>query len=129
MKFAEESTPVTEGKQQGLSNVVYHIADPNQWEQAQVSLFYTHPSLHSEGYIHCSTKEQLEETANHYFADSDEVLVLFIDTSRLEVDLLYETATRGGEYPHIYGPMNISAVIRSKKFKKRGKKFRINLPD
>jgi uncharacterized protein (DUF952 family) len=126
MKFAEESHSITEQK---LSTLIYHIADTNQWEQAQVSRFYTHPSLHSEGFIHCSTKEQIEETANHYFADADQILVLFIDPSRLEPELVYETATRGGEYPHIYGPVNIASIVRSKQFKRRGKNFKLNLPD
>jgi pyridinium-3,5-bisthiocarboxylic acid mononucleotide nickel chelatase len=127
MKFADESAPVAQSKKESVSVLIYHIADPNQWEQAQVSQFYTHPSLHSEGYIHCSTKEQIQDTANHYFADSDEVLVLFIDPARLESELVYESSTRGGEYPHIYGPVHLSAVTGSKKFKKRAKGFRINL--
>ena len=116
-------------KNRQVSTIIYHIADPNQWEQAQFSTIYAHPSLHSEGYIHCSTREQLEETANHYFADADEVLVLFIDASKLDADVVYEKASRGGEYPHIYGPMNISAVVKSKKYRRRGNRFRIALPD
>jgi len=116
-------------KENSVSALVYHIADPNQWEQAQVSRFYTHPSLHTEGYIHCSSRDQIEETANFYFADTDQILVLLIDTSKLEADVLYEEATRGGQYPHIYGPVNISSIVGSRQFKRRGKKFRINLPD
>lgn len=120
---------LSEEKTLPLSPVIYHIADPNQWEQAQVSRYYTHPSMHSEGYIHCSRKEQLEDTANHYFADTDQILILFIDASKLEAELVYEPASRGGEYPHIYGPLNITAVTRTKLLKRRGKNFRINLPD
>lgn len=130
MKFADERDSITSKEDRTkLSTVIYHIADPNQWEQAQVSRFYTHPSLHSEGYIHCSTREQLEETANLYFADADQILILFIDPAKLEAELVYEAASRGGDFPHIYGPVNISSIVRSKQYKRRGKKFKINLPD
>ena len=130
MKLADERDSITSKEDRTrLSTVIYHIADPNQWEQAQVSRFYTHPSLHSEGYIHCSTREQLEETANLYFGDTDSILILFIDPSKLEAELVYETASRGGDFPHIYGPVNISSIVRSKQYKIRGKKFKINLPD
>lgn len=130
MKLADERDSITSKEDRTrLSTVIYHIADPNQWEQAQVSRFYTHPSLHSEGYIHCSTREQLEETANLYFGDTDSILILFIDPSKLEAELVYETASRGGDFPHIYGPVNISSIVRSKQYKRRGKKFKINLPD
>ena len=130
MKFADERDSITR-KEDGtsLSTIIYHIADPNQWEQAQVSRFYTHPSLHSEGYIHCSTREQLEETANVYFADADQILVLFIDPSKLEAELVYEAASRGGDFPHIYGPVNISSIVRSRQFKRRGKRYRMNQPE
>ena len=131
MKLEGKSDLIEKGpeKKDKLSTLIYHIADSNQWEQAQVSQFYTHQSLHSEGFIHCSTKEQLEDTANHYFGENDQVLVLFIDPSKLESEVVYETATRGGDYPHIYGPINISAIVRSKQYKRRGKKFKFNLPD
>jgi uncharacterized protein (DUF952 family) len=130
MKLADESNAATRTENDvSLSTLIYHIADTNQWEQAQVTGFYVHPSLHSEGYIHCSTRDQIEDTANFYFTDTDQIVVLFIDTAKLEAELLYETATRGGNYPHIYGPVNISSVVRSKTFKRRGSKFRVNLPD
>jgi|SRR5688500_11669535 uncharacterized protein (DUF952 family) len=130
MKLFEQHDSMTDNSaKQKSTTLIYHIADTNQWEQAQVSRYYTHPSLHSEGYIHCSTKQQLEDTANFYFADADQILVLFIDTSKLEAELLYENASRGGEYPHIYGPINITSIVRSKQYRRRGKKFKINLPD
>jgi uncharacterized protein (DUF952 family) len=112
-------------KDEDFSSFIYHIADPNQWEQAQVSRYYTHPSLHTEGFVHCSKVDQLEDTANHYFSENDQILVLFIDPQKLEPELIYESATRGGEYPHIYGAININSIVRSKVYKRRGKKFKL----
>ena len=75
--------PMQSQKKNDVSSIIYHIADPNHWEQAQVSRIYSHPSLHTEGFIHCSSRHQLEETANLYFSDEEEILVLFIDSSKL----------------------------------------------
>lgn len=112
-----------------MSQTIYHIADPNQWEQAQSSRLYVHPSLHSEGFIHCSTAEQLEETANLYFSESDKIIILHINRDALEADLVFEKASRGGEFPHIYGPLNLTAVKASNVVKKKGKRFSISIKD
>jgi uncharacterized protein (DUF952 family) len=111
-----------------LASIIYHIADANQWEQAQVTQYYVHPSLQTEGFIHCSGKEQLEETANLYFAEEEQILILFIDTAKLEPELVYEPSSRGSEFPHIYGRINITSIVKSKIYKRRGKKYHLNLP-
>jgi uncharacterized protein (DUF952 family) len=109
-------------------NLIYHIADSNHWEQAQLTGYYVHPSLHAEGFIHCSTKDQVEETANLYFSSFDDILILFIDANKLENELVYEKGTRGGDFPHVYGPINIDSVERTKKIKrKKDKKFKLDL--
>ena len=99
--------------------VIYHIADQNHWEQAQSNRLYVHPSLHSDGFIHCSSEDQLEKTANLYFSSENDILILYIDTGKLHADVKYEEASRGGDFPHIYGPVNIECVIRTKKVKRR----------
>ncbi len=99
--------------------LIYHIADQNHWEQAQSNGLYVHPSLHSEGFIHCSTEAQLEETANLYFANNDDILILYINPDRLDADVEYEMSSRGQEFPHIYGPVNIECVVKTKKVKRR----------
>jgi uncharacterized protein (DUF952 family) len=98
---------------------IYHIADQNHWELAQTSGLYVHPTLHSEGFIHCSNDTQLEVTANKYFSESDEILILYIDTGKLNAEVHHEMASRGEEFPHIYGPVNIECVAKTKKVKRR----------
>lgn len=98
---------------------IYHIADQNHWELAQTNRFYVHPSLYSEGFIHCSSEKQVEPTANLYFNSADEILLLYIDTDKLESELKYEPSSRGADFPHIYGPVNIESVTKTKKVKRR----------
>jgi uncharacterized protein (DUF952 family) len=107
---------------------IYHIADKHQWERAQSTGFYVHPSLNTEGFIHCSTAKQVEDTANLYFSNDDDILILHIDTSALSSEVKYEMASRGEPFPHIYGPINIESVIKSKKVKRSSeKKFKLTV--
>jgi uncharacterized protein (DUF952 family) len=108
--------------------LIYHIADQNHWEKAQSSGLYVHPTLHSEGFIHCSKDAQLEETANLYFSGSEDILILYIDPGRVDAEIEYEMSSRGQEFPHIYGPVNIESVVKTKKVKRRADgKFKIKL--
>jgi uncharacterized protein (DUF952 family) len=70
------------------------------------------PSLADEGFIHCSTVEQVEATANRIFRGSGELLLLVIDAGRLGAPLKWERATDVGEdFPHVYGPIEVDAVV------------------
>ena len=44
---------------------IFHITTREAWRQAVAVGRYTAPSLDKEGFIHCSTHEQVVETANH----------------------------------------------------------------
>lgn len=69
-------------------------------------------SLAEEGFVHCSTASQVPSTAQRHYAGRDDVLVLEIDPSRLEVEVRHEDlAATGEEFPHVYGPVPLSAVV------------------
>ncbi len=101
-------------------SVILHIAHRTAWQQSFAGGYYTAPSLYSEGFIHCSTTAQAIETANRLFRNDRDLVLLCIDEEKLEPDVKYEapkgTAAhdlRVGEvFPHLYGPINVSAVIR-----------------
>ena len=38
-------------------------------------------------------------------------MILFIDSDRVEAEILYEEAEKQENFPHIYGALNISAVL------------------
>jgi uncharacterized protein (DUF952 family) len=97
-------------------NYIYHIADRAEWERAQRHGDYSHPSLKHEGFIHCSTASQVEATANLYFSNETQIIVLVIDVSKLKSPLKYELATRGEEFPHVSGAINTDSVVTTKVF-------------
>jgi uncharacterized protein (DUF952 family) len=99
-------------------NSILHIADRDAWEACASSGYYKPSSLDSEGFIHCSTAEQTVETANRYFHGRRDLVLLCIDESKTEAKVKFEAPAgvndrrAGSLFPHIYGPLNVSAVIR-----------------
>lgn len=80
-------------------------------------------SLQAEGFVHCSTREQLLATAERYFAGVDGLRVLELDPSRLASELKYEESTGGELFPHIYGPINADAVVGEAVLERRDGRF------
>ena len=57
---------------------------------------------------------QVTASANRFYADASELLVLHIDPSRLTSPLKAEAAGSGELFPHIYGPLNRDAVVSAR---------------
>jgi uncharacterized protein (DUF952 family) len=100
--------------------MILHITTRKEWEKAQRTGEYTAPSLKSDGFIHCSTIKQAVDTANIFFKGQNGLALLCIDEDKLKSECKYEAPTGGGHhnpsvgnlFPHIYGPINIAAVIK-----------------
>ncbi|CAM5531122.1 Putative ECF RNA polymerase sigma factor SigI OS=Streptomyces griseorubiginosus OX=67304 GN=sigI_1 PE=3 SV=1 [Streptomyces griseorubiginosus] len=95
---------------------IVHLTERFLWEEAQAKGTYEISTrgrtLQEEGFIHCSTREQLPRTAAAFFADVPDLVVLVIDPALLDVPLKYEAPEPGAEeFPHIYGPLPVSAVV------------------
>lgn len=75
----------------------------------------TPASLESEGFVHCSTGEQLLATARRYYAGVTGLRVLVLDPQRLTAELRYEMPAGAHSprelFPHIYGPLNREAIV------------------
>ena len=90
---------------------IYHIAQKADWHQAVLSGLYFPASFNQERFIHCSTSKQVEGVLERYFQNQS-VLKLTIDAALLVYPLKFEWATSINQlFPHIYGPINIEAVI------------------
>ena len=89
---------------------IYHLVPKAAWGTAPPGPFRA-PSLESEGFIHCSNREQVARSANKFYADELEMLVLAIDPARLSSELRDEEGRPGELFPHIYGPIDREAII------------------
>jgi uncharacterized protein (DUF952 family) len=98
--------------------MILHITSNEEWEKARLSNEYTAPSLNTEGFIHCSTLKQVVDTANVFYKGQDGLVLLCIDETKLKSKCKYESPTGGDDhnpdvgnfFPHVYGPINISAI-------------------
>jgi len=91
--------------------LIYHLVTKTAWEQAPPEV-YAAESMVSEGFIHCSNAEQVAAAANRFYAAADEMLVLHVDAGRLTSPLRDEPSDSGELFPHVYGPINCSAVVQ-----------------
>lgn len=97
---------------------LYHLALRDEWEQAdETGSGYRRStlgaSLEEVGFIHCSFPHQVQRTADLFYRDRADVVLLVIDPALLDVDVRVENV-EGAEdlFPHIYGPLRTDAVVR-----------------
>jgi len=101
---------------------IFHITTRDDWKAAQRDGVYTAPSLDAEGFIHCSTIDQVVATANSFYRGRRDLVLLCIEESRLKAPLRYESPanpddTRASQrFPHLYGRLNLDAVDRVVEF-------------
>lgn len=118
--------------------LIYHIAPRDDWKAAEVQGEYRAASLESEGFIHCSTSKQVVRVANTLYKGRDDLVLLVIDPTQAYSDLRWEPPAHipplpdGSEptrelFPHLYGPLNVEAVVRVVDFPP-GKDGRFSLP-
>lgn len=94
-----------------LDSMIYHITSRVEWQQALLLRAYMAESLKTEGFIHCSTKEQLLGTANAFFKGKKDLVILCIESDRVQAGIQFERSEGDPRsFPHIYGPLNIKAV-------------------
>lgn len=96
--------------------LILHIADRPQWEVAQSAGIYQHPSLNTEGFIHCSTPQQVTWVANSFFQGQQGLVLLCVESDRLQSELRYDPVEGLGEFPHVYGAINLDAVVQVLQF-------------
>lgn len=95
-----------------MHRIIYKICPTNLWQQAEAAgVFDGAPIDHADGFIHFSTADQVAETAAKHFAGQTDLVLVAVDAARLGPALKYETSRGGALFPHLYGPMPLSAVV------------------
>ncbi len=102
--------------------MILHIVKRSEWEDAARKGSYEPASVGAEGFIHCSTIEQLLDTANRFYRGQKDLIVVCIEERRLNAPLKFEAPSmlnhekRDGLFPHIHGALNLEAVIKVVEF-------------
>lgn len=88
---------------------IFKILSRTEWAAAQaIGRFDGSEVDRRDGYIHLSAADQWEETARKWFAGRDDLVLLAVDPS--ELDVRWEPSRGGALFPHLYGPLPVAAV-------------------
>jgi uncharacterized protein (DUF952 family) len=94
-------------------NPIYHLAPIEYFHAQPPERPYVSAEFDRDGFIRCTKDdEQLILFANrHYRHDDRSFLVVVIDGDQVTADIKYEPEQDGALYPHLYGPLNHSAIV------------------
>lgn len=94
---------------------IYHVVNGDYFSEGLGTGLYRGStrgrSLDEEGFIHCARSHQLADVVDRYYGADAEIVLFEIDTDRL-TSPLQDDAAGDDVYPHIYGPLNMDAVVK-----------------
>lgn len=91
---------------------VYKIVAADLWQAVERSEVFAGAGIDlTDGFIHLSTAAQARRTAQLYFAGRDDLVLVAADGASLGDALKYEPSRDGDLFPHLYGPLPLTAVL------------------
>jgi uncharacterized protein (DUF952 family) len=92
---------------------VLHITTASAWEEARAAGAYRPPSLETEGFVHCSSGDQVVRVADAAFRGTGDLVLLCVETERLGAPVRWEPGDRDSaeSFPHVYGAIEAGAVV------------------
>jgi uncharacterized protein (DUF952 family) len=94
------------------SDYIYHVTTKLAWEEAVKKGLYEAASLKDEGFMHCSTEDQMPGVLERYYTGQKGLVKLKIEKEKVERPLIFELAGSINEvFPHIHGALNLNAVV------------------
>ena len=98
--------------------MILHITSKQEWLEAQARGEYIASSLQIEGFIHCSTENQVLHVANAFYRGRNDLVLLKLDEAKIKPELKWEPPaglpapgiSDSDKFPHIFGPINLTAV-------------------
>ncbi len=90
---------------------VYKICTKSEWLKVKnIGQLTGSKKDLEDGYIHFSGEEQVEGTLKKFYSNQKDLILLKIDTLKLE-HLIWEQASDGNMFPHLYSSLDISNVV------------------
>jgi uncharacterized protein (DUF952 family) len=101
---------------------IYKIIDNDEWEKVKLSGSYSGSRKDLEdGYIHFSGEDQVEGTLKKFYLNQNNLILLKVETLNLN-SLVWEQASDGNMFPHLYSSLDISNVVDEFKISLKGNK-------
>jgi len=106
-----------------VHNVILHIISRDELADRVADGEYRAPSLADVGFTHCSDPGTVHLPANALYAGRTDLLLMVIDPALLTVPVRWEPGDPpqpgGPWFPHVYGPISMSAVLSVLEFPSR----------
>ncbi|WP_334175653.1 DUF952 domain-containing protein [Pseudoxanthobacter sp.] len=95
------------------ADTIYKIAGTQEWAAAEAAGVFAGAAVDlADGYIHFSDAGQVAETAARHFAGRSDLVLVAVDAGALGAALKWEPSRGGALFPHLYGILPLSAVLR-----------------
>ena len=92
---------------------IYKICSAAEWRAAERAGTYAGSAVdRRDGFIHFSTAGQAVDTAAMHFAGQRDLVLVSIDAANLGKRLKWEPSRGGALFPHLYGALELSTVLR-----------------
>lgn len=99
----------------------FKLLRSDEWQNWRESGVFTGAPVDiADGYIHLSSRDQVRETAAKWFADVDPLFLVMVDLVELRDTVRWEPSRGGALFPHVYGPIPASAIVRSSRLRLGG---------
>lgn len=94
-------------------SIIYKILRQSEWAELQRDGRFS-GSVHDkrDGFIHMSTRAQLQGTLDKHYTDGDVVILAAVRLADVADSVKWEVSRGGDEFPHIYSDLALSAVTQ-----------------
>ena len=93
--------------------VLYKICPVSLWRQAErAGVFRGSEIDRRDGFIHFSTAAQVADTAAKHFAGQGDLVLVRVDSARLGSRLKWEPSRGGMLFPHLYGELDLTMILK-----------------
>ena len=90
--------------------LIFKIIDKEEWQKAkQAGTYNGSDKDKKDGYIHFSDQDQVPETLKKYYKNKENLVLLKVNAFKLK-NLLWEQASNGDMYPHLYSPLDTKNI-------------------
>ena len=99
---------------------IFKIIHKDEWQKVKESGAYSGSSKDiKDGFIHFSGEDQVKGTLEKYYSKQENLVLLKVETLKLD-HLIWEQASDGNMFPHLYSSLDLSNIVDE---------FEINLSD
>ncbi len=93
--------------------LIYHMCKTDEWAAAEKSGGYAGSSQDlADGFIHFSTAAQIRVSAAKHRTGQDGLVLLSVEADGLGAALKWEPSRDDQLFPHLYGELAVSHVVR-----------------